>query len=315
MVTDKTAVEPGAGGKRGAGQGDEDSAAMFVQVELGAGKKRGAWAARWSPWAFASAIFGLLALFAAHVAGWERGTDHYVPNGQPTMANLEEALAEAEARGEEMVVDRATILTNPYALYRVSSYLWATAAAMGLLLSARLFLLNSPSVARPWKRSVHSLLLFSAPLLSWDALQGFRTSRHVHIWGIAEAKASFEVTADLLYKGLIERGYEVQGDFSIHASEEQAISRGRILFGTQRSPFDRWKIDWSGPRRTMPHVVLTVERTESARTESNRVIVYAGSLEAGSPLHDEWSAWLDSLVEDCGGRKTWGWNSDDERQR
>ena len=84
----------------------------------------------------------------------------------------------------------------------------------------------------------------------------------------AEVAGDVSAVADNLYVALLETGCTVATRRTAGRSAYQApranIRGLQLLSGQPDSPFDRWTITWMGPRRTFPHLVLTLAGPTSA---------------------------------------------------
>src|SRR4030095_15020028 len=77
----------------------------------------------------------------------------------------------------------------------------------------------------------------------------------------AEVEGNVSDVSDRLYQALVETGTTVDTRYfwSVGPSGDSRPSyRMQLLAGQPASPFDRWKTTWTGPRRTFPHLVLTL---------------------------------------------------------
>jgi hypothetical protein len=94
----------------------------------------------------------------------------------------------------------------------------------------------------------------------------------VPLVSIAEVAGEVSAVSDRLYLAMVETGAPVDTRhvWSVGAPGAAPPTFGmQLLSGQPESPFDRWKITWTGPRRTFPHFVLTL----AGPTSGDRTVV------------------------------------------
>jgi hypothetical protein len=77
----------------------------------------------------------------------------------------------------------------------------------------------------------------------------------------AEVAGEVSAVSDRLYLAMVEAGCAVDTRHVWSVGLPGAahpIFGMQLLSGQPESPFDRWKITWMGPKRTFPHLVLTL---------------------------------------------------------
>jgi hypothetical protein len=111
----------------------------------------------------------------------------------------------------------------------------------------------------------------------------------------AEVTGEVSAVADKLYLALLETGCTVDSRHRWSVSPPGAARPTfgmQLLAGQPESPFDRWELTWIGPRRTFPHLVLTL----AGPVSGNRTVV---QIDAGqSSLDGEDRARWQRLVQD-----------------
>ncbi len=220
--------------------------------------------------------FGLF--FLATVNRWERSSDGYVSSPQEP----EELLHVGEGAMEELVArsagplpeserwvavhDSSDVMDWPK-IYR-AGYVWIAAAlslGLGMLAAA-----GAGGALRPLGRLWLPVAGVCAPALlglmvanGATAIPRWFSSPAALAPLVSAAEVSGEVTAvsDRLYLALLEAGCTVdtRHRWSVVLPGAARATLGmQLLAGQPESPFNRWKITWTGPRRTFPHVVLTL---------------------------------------------------------
>ncbi len=278
-------------------------------------------ASRWARFdRFASALFlamlAAVAFVPAQVSFWERGTSDYMSSEQDPRElseRLENPAALAAAGLAVSIpagvsparIELADVMGNPGAFRR--PWLWIACVFACFCAASALF------VTRRYLRSwilcwrpivVTSASLAAAFLISWPLPHGIANllaggSDLRVVYGAGRVETGIDAAARNLRLALISAGYEVQTliqaglDLSRDGHEEVRVVR---MAAQPSSPFDRWDLDLSGPKRTRPHVVVTLAGTRSGA--SCGLAYDAGLLSVRDPVRrEEWKAWLDGLAQ------------------
>ena len=237
--------------------------------------------------ALLAASFGLF--FLDEVSRWERSAGGYVSSpqepgelrrvGEDGLAELMGRL-DGPPRGSGKLVavhERSDVMDWPE-IYR-ARFTWVAAAlclGLGMLAFA-----GAAGALQPLGRLAAPLVGVCAPaLLALVAAHGGTT---IHRWfaspvelvplvSIAEVAGEVSAVSDRLYLAMVEIGSTVDTRhvWSVGAPGAASPVFGmQLLSGQPESPFDRWKITWTGPRRTFPHFVLTL----AGPTSGDRTVV------------------------------------------
>jgi len=258
---------------------------------------------------FAAAATALLALsfglfFLGEVGRWERSTEGYVSSPQEPEALLRvggDTLEELVARlgglspesGTLAVVHESSDVMDWPEIYR-TRHLWIAASVV--LLLGLLTCAGTTGALRPLRRLWLPLTSVCAPaLLALAALNGLTMIPRwfapplalVPLVSTVEIAGEVSAVADRLYLGLLEIGFTVdtRHRWSVGPPDDghRPFSM-QLLAGQPESPFDRWKITWQGPRRTLPHLVLML----AGPTPGNRTVV---KVDAGQSAGEDRARW------------------------
>ena len=237
--------------------------------------------------ALLTASFGLF--FVDEVSRWERSAGGYVSSPQePEKLRRvgEDGLGELMSRlhgpprgsGKLVAVhERSDVMDWPK-IYR-ARFTWVAAAlclGLGMLAFA-----GAAGALQPLGRLAAPLVSVCAPaLLALVAANGGTTISRwlaspvelVPLVSIAEVAGEVSAVSDRLYLALVETGsmVDTRHVWSVGAPGAAQPTFGmQLLSGQPESPFDRWKITWMGPRRTFPHLVLTL----AGPTSGDRTVV------------------------------------------
>jgi predicted Ser/Thr protein kinase len=220
--------------------------------------------------------FGLF--FVAEVGGWERSAGGYVSSPQEPEVllqvgadSLEELVARLgsplrESGASALIHESSDVMDRPE-IYR-TRYLWI-AAALSLGLGSLTFA-GAAGALRPLRRLWLPLAGACAPaLMALAAVNGLTAIPRwfappvalVPLVTTGEVAGEVSAVSDRLYLALLELGSTVdtRHRWSVRPPGAAHPTLGmQLLSGQPESPFDRWRITWTGPRRTFPHLVLTL---------------------------------------------------------
>jgi hypothetical protein len=117
---------------------------------------------------------------------------------------------------------------------------------------------------------------------------------------VQPCKSSEPGNADLIHRlriALVERGYSTTATavWSFHERGREAPSGDlAIAFADPASPLDRWRLTWSGPRRTQPHAVFLVGNL--LFSGGCRMACDLGDVRQDSQEQRLWTEWYRSLI-------------------
>ena len=244
-----------------------------------------------------AASFGFF--FVAEVSRWERSSPGYVSSpqepaellrfGEGAAEELVSRLHSAPPEGGTWVAvhQRSDVMDWPQ-LFR-ARFLWIAAAlclGLGMLAFAGASGDGRPlgSLGLPLIGVCAPALLAFVAVTGWTSISGWLRSPDELVPLVTTADVAGEVSAvsDRLYLAMLEAGstVETRHVWSVGPSGATRPTFGaQLLSGQPRSPFDRWRITWIGPKRTFPHLVLTL----AGPTSGDRTMV---ELDAGRTRMD-----------------------------
>jgi tRNA A-37 threonylcarbamoyl transferase component Bud32 len=104
---------------------------------------------------------------------------------------------------------------------------------------------------------------------------------------------------DALRKALVADGYDVTATGIWWVSlpgvnaEEQWM---HVWFADSSSVFDRWRMTWRGPKRTMPHAVFVLRGSKTNPKAPAQIACDLGDLLPDSPERKTWTAWSGQIL-------------------
>jgi hypothetical protein len=276
----------------------------------------GHWVSRLSPAAFGVAALGIATLLVAHVAVWERWTWNYVSSEQAPMAGLlrwqgaeDELLRHADperdptaARAAELRLEPVSShwLDSPHALLGLHPLLLCSLAGMLLFAGGWITVRRLP--ARVWRAAVFSsMALLLAPVAALDVLTlavGGRGSELVPVQAALDCPGGEAgALGQALCGALLERELEVHAEHDariVAGSSGDELARVHVLAAAPASIFARWRMTWTGPRRTEPHVLFTA--VSSATSKRAAILADGGRVDRDQLASNEWMSRMRSTL-------------------
>ena len=307
--------------RSGAEPAQDEHAAPEVFVEVGYGEQGRSrqlsrrvaldrWVVRMGPGAFFTVCLGFVALFVAHVAGWERYTWNYSSSPQAPMAGLERwAGRDAEllehvgitsasrpdlaSADLQLEAESAHWLDNPYALLRVHPAVHLSVALL-LLLGGAWLAGRGGTTPRAGVASSMLLLLLPLPGLHalTYALRGESAGLEV-VQTLRECRGDAHALAGNLYATLVAQEIEVHAELSARIVEERSgevLGEVHVLASAPASVFERWSMTWHGPERLEPHVLFTIVSDPSG--ERALLLAEGGTVDSSRLATSDWSSRL-----------------------
>ena len=257
---------------------------------------------------------GVGLLYVAVLAVWERSTPHYAAGGP----HLEVGWNESGARdllsrlpGAQPEVIR-TRLAEPLPLGASDELVYVEGPPLAYALGGLALLAFAAALLARVRRfsSKRNAILVCAltPLAvllplgvgsSWSQIWPFGPSLRAYS-GLAssdELPAPADRAAEAFVEVLGGHGWQLIRRRSEEWRDEQALApvATHIELELQvASPFERWSLQPSGPRRLKPR--LDVRITSAAGQGASLVSWEAGLIELGAPEHDGWTAELEDLL-------------------
>jgi hypothetical protein len=239
----------------------------------------GRWVGRLGVGAFALALLGFAALFAAHVSEWERWTWDYVSSDQQPLAGLErlrggepELLRSVglglEERGgtlDDLRLETVSAhwISNPG--WYPHALVWLAIAGVLLGSAGRRVLPAAHRATLGWRRGVTGSLGVVALSILTVQFQTFAVTGGTQalegIQAIETCHGDADELAERLYRELIAHELQIHAELSGRIVDRRSgaeLLRVHTLAVAPASFFDRWKISWAGPVRLEPHVLFTV---------------------------------------------------------
>jgi tRNA A-37 threonylcarbamoyl transferase component Bud32 len=269
-----------------------------------------------------AASFGLF--FVAEISRWERSAPGYVSSpqepaellrvGEDAAEELVGRLHSAPPEGGTWVVvhQRSDVMDLPQ-LFR-ARFMWIAAVlclALGMLAFAAASGAGLPLGNRglPLVGVCATALLAFVAVTGWTSISGWLGSPDQLIPLVTTAEVAGEVSAvsDRLYLAMLEAGSTVETRhlWSVAPSGATHPTFGaQLLSGQPSSPFDRWRITWIGPKRTFPHLVLTLAGPTSG--DRTMVEIDAGRTRMGGEESAQWQRLAKNLLAQAGPRSESG---------
>ena len=226
--------------------------------------------------ALLAASFGLF--FVGEVRRWERSAPGYVSSPQEPAELLrvgEDAAEELVRRlhnappesGTWVAVHQRSDVMDWPQIFR-TRFMWIAASlclGLGMLAFAAAAGAGQPlgKLGLPLVSVCVPALLALVAMTGWASIPGWLGSSDELVPLVTTSEVAGEVSAvsDQLYLAMLEAGCMVDTRhlWSVGTSGATGPTFGaQLLSGQPSSPFNRWKITWIGPRRTFPHLVLTL---------------------------------------------------------
>jgi hypothetical protein len=254
----------------------------------------------------------MLSLFAGLVASFEKWTWHYSARLQAPADGLDlgwranDGLLErvgVKRIGTSAVVeiDSGHTLDHPWWVFRLPGPVYL--AAWVLLFGGAALVVRGrgtrdlgrevPELGRILGLWLGSLVFVHLVLVT---VHGFEM-RQAQVTSSVSCSGSADDLARSAYSELIERGYAVHAEFHgrlVDVPSGDDLAALCVLKATPESPLDRWRMTWTGPRRTEPHLVLRIVSDPTGRRAA--IVVDAGMVERAGPEESEWREWIDELL-------------------